>query len=82
MRRCSVQTGVRRADKLESDLRVFRCARQSTVDEDLNSISAMTPDPNTLMAINANACTSDAPLITISICKSRRLLTSAISLMG
>jgi hypothetical protein len=32
------------------------------VDDDLNSINAMTPDPNTLMAIKASDCTSDAPL--------------------
>jgi hypothetical protein len=32
------------------------------VDGDLNSINAMTPDPNTLMAVKASGCTSDAPL--------------------
>jgi hypothetical protein len=32
------------------------------VDDDLNSINAMTPDPNTLMAVKASDCTSDAPL--------------------
>src|SRR5258707_10598877 len=30
------------------------------VDADLNSINAMTPDPNTLMPVKASDCTSDA----------------------
>jgi hypothetical protein len=32
------------------------------VDGDLDSINAMTPDPSTLMAVNASDGTSDAPL--------------------
>ena len=34
--------------------------QRCTVDGDLNSTSAMTPDPNTLSAVNANDCTSEA----------------------
>jgi hypothetical protein len=61
--------------RLDAPRRPARCARNRTVDDDLNSINAMTPDPNTLMAINANNCTSGAPLnihtliASLSLCK-------------
>ena len=59
----NIQRGVRWAGIFKSDLGASRRARHRTVADDLNSTNAMTADPNTLMAINANACTSDAPVI-------------------
>ena len=50
----------RRARILQPDLGVAK--RGIDVDGDLDSINAMTPDPNTLMAVNASDGTSDAPL--------------------